>query len=252
MWKRIRDKLAYLRNLDGRYGIPCSSSHKYQSNPVALESEVAAIERKYGVSLPDDYRTYLTTFANGGAGPFHGIYPLARYRDLEWHMWDEGPFAVQPREPFRLSGAWNLPSDFLAARRGENVVAPRRMAELERAAAACLALVGRALPEPSGKVVGTNPFTGEPIPEGLDTLIMNAEFSNDLMDGSVPIATQGCNLGVSLVVTGPERGSVWYDLRADDNGIVPAHSSATARLTFGQWYERWVDDSIAHLARTTP
>ena len=77
---------------------------------------------------------------------------------------------------------------------------------------------------------------------------MNAAYSNNLMDGTIPIATQGCNLGVALVVSGAERGNVWHDLRADSEGIVPASVPGMSRLTFLQWYEAWLDGSLAHVS----
>ena len=241
MWDRVREKLARLAREDREFRVPCSPSHEYRMKPVATEGEVAFIEKRHGIRLPDDYREYVLTFANGGAGPYHGVYPLGYYKDAgELFRWDEGVFATSVAKPFALRGPWNLPAAYI-----EENLQGDATPQAERDAVDCLARVGLVLPPPTGKVIGKNPFTGEALVETLEMLIMNAAYSNDLMNGTVPIATQGCNLGVSLVVAGAERGNVWHDLRADSAGIVPASRSGMPRLTFLQWYEAWLDDSLA-------
>lgn len=239
MWEQVQQKLHRLARQDTAFKAPCSSSHRYRLKPVATEAEVESVEGRYGVRLPDDYREYVLKLANGGAGPYHGIYPVGYYEYLgEWHPWGEGPFAISPATPFALREAWNLPAAYMADTDADVPL------EAKREAVECLARAGISLPQPSGKVVGKNPFTDEPIVETIDVLITNAAYSNDLMNGTIPIATQGCNLGVSLVVSGAERGSIWYDLRADSEGIVPASRPGSPRLTFSEWYDAWLNDSL--------
>jgi len=241
MWDDVRNKLVRLARQDHEFKVFGAASHKYRLKPVAAESEVDSIEKSYGIRLPDDYREYILTVANGGAGPYHGVYPLGYYEDVgEWHRWHEGVFANSPGKPFAFREPWNLPADYFEEQsQGDATV------ETNLEAADWLARAGVVLPPPSGNVVGKDPFTGEPLVETLELQIMNAVNSNELMNGAIPIATQGCNLGVSLVVCGPERGHVWHDLRADNQGIVPASRPGNARLTFFQWFEAWVDDSLA-------
>lgn len=64
------------------------------------------------------------------------------------------------------------------------------------------------------------------------------------MDGAVPICDLGCNLAVWLVVSGPERGHVWRDLRADEEGVDPISSIVKDRVTFSEWYEDWLDAAL--------
>jgi hypothetical protein len=54
-----------------------SEHHQWVLNPVASEAEVAAFESTYGVVLPADYRAFVCTIGNGGAGPAYGLIPLA-------------------------------------------------------------------------------------------------------------------------------------------------------------------------------
>jgi hypothetical protein len=97
-----------------------------------------------------------------------------------------------------------------------------------------------------------NPFTRQPIPVTLGLLVMNAYYSPALLDGCIPLNTEGCNLSGWLVVTGPERGTVWRDLRADYAGIVPAESTSAKHLTFREWYEAWIEECVATVSRRAP
>ncbi len=53
-----------------------AKSHKYQWNPPASLKEIEEFEQKAGISLPEDYRSFLLQAANGGAGPFYGLFPI--------------------------------------------------------------------------------------------------------------------------------------------------------------------------------
>ena len=74
---------AYLKQLvmeaakkDSKLKIFGANTHKYKLNETMDIKEVRAFEKKYGVSLPEEYIFYLTKVANGGAGNFYGINPL--------------------------------------------------------------------------------------------------------------------------------------------------------------------------------
>src|SRR6185369_645346 len=83
-----------------------ADGHDWIWNPPLPEATVAAFEREHGVRLPEEYRSLITTIANGGAGPFYGLFPLGET--------DEGPasdfFDVLSR-PFPHTAAWNDLSD---------------------------------------------------------------------------------------------------------------------------------------------
>ncbi|MEU8925793.1 SMI1/KNR4 family protein [Kitasatospora sp. NPDC048545] len=54
---------------------------------VLSEAQVRSFESRYGVTLPEDYRTFLTSVGDGGPGPYHGIWRLSRSygpRDETW------------------------------------------------------------------------------------------------------------------------------------------------------------------------
>ena len=50
--------------------------HRHARAAPLDEERVAAIERELGLRLPADYRALVTTIADGGDGPYHGLMPL--------------------------------------------------------------------------------------------------------------------------------------------------------------------------------
>lgn len=78
MWnpERIRDRLAALASSDPEFRRFGAARHRYRSRPVLSEGEIAAFETRHGVRLPEDYRTFLARFGDGGAGPYYGLIPL--------------------------------------------------------------------------------------------------------------------------------------------------------------------------------
>jgi hypothetical protein len=74
-------------------------------------------------------------------------------------------------------------------------------------------------------------------------------FSNRHITGSMRICHYGCAIYYLLVVTGNNAGQIWMDDRANDNGIYPAISkSAGRRLTFLEWYDEWLTESLNQFA----
>jgi hypothetical protein len=76
--ERVKHKLEQLRQLDTRHTIFGAESHHYHLNPCLPESQIRAFEQTYAIHLPDDYRSFLKTIGNGGAGPYYGINTLER------------------------------------------------------------------------------------------------------------------------------------------------------------------------------
>jgi len=97
----IRRSLERLRTHDPECSLFGAVRHEYQLNPPLAESSVVAIERQYGMHLPDDYRAFLTTVGNGGAGPYYGVFRLGEHDHLrDYCSWNEGELVGTLSEPF--------------------------------------------------------------------------------------------------------------------------------------------------------
>ena len=70
-------------------------------------------------------------------------------------------------------------------------------------------------------------------------------WSSKHVNGAIPICHHGCNLRECLIVTGPERGNMWFDDRADWQGLYPDKKSDRERITFLDWYTAWLEQSIS-------
>jgi hypothetical protein len=72
----VLEKLEKKRELDPDcigFGV---ERHCYKLQPPIEESRLVALEKKYGVALPEDYRKFILTVGNGGAGPSYGLYSI--------------------------------------------------------------------------------------------------------------------------------------------------------------------------------
>jgi hypothetical protein len=61
-------------------------------------------------------------------------------------------------------------------------------------------------------------------------------------DGCLMVSQRGCGGWTFLIVSGPQRGEVWYDDTVVDQGW------ARAAESFVAWYERWLESSLARVA----
>jgi hypothetical protein len=60
---------------------------------------------------------------------------------------------------------------------------------------------------------------------------------SELQNGALCLGTDGCAMYWFLIVTGPERGQMWW---VADVGVQPL----APRRTFGSWYEAWLDGDV--------
>jgi hypothetical protein len=84
----IRERLADLNRLDSGRKIFAADKHKYRLNPPLRPDRVEQVETLIRCRLPQQYRQFVTDFADGGAGPGYGIFPLERLlkpgQDRSW------------------------------------------------------------------------------------------------------------------------------------------------------------------------
>ncbi len=109
----VIQRLADLDRRDPRRKVFGANEHGYKLRPTAPLSVIESFERQHGISLPLDYRSFITEIGDGGAGPFYGL--LLFGKDDDDHDWERGSLVGDVSQPFTQTGAWNLPESFWSA-----------------------------------------------------------------------------------------------------------------------------------------
>ena len=173
-----------------------------RTEPPLDEIALADAEQELGVDFPPEYRAFLREVSAGGVG----LYPLVR-DDQGWHWRDSFDRRVRP------------------ARLGQPF---QDAAERERLEAEYEALqpLHESFPDEESFTAAWRRWN-----QGWD------ELSERLESGTVQISDQGCGNYIYLVVTGPERGTVWWGSGPYLDPVKPSPQSSPAdRVTFRQWY----------------
>ncbi len=208
--ERIAAKLDHLRELDSEFTLFASDSHEYQLGAPLSEDEIRELEETLGVTLPADYRAFVGKVGYGGAGPFYGLF---RFEDEDEEDLTDLDLITKP---FRWTEATN-PYDWEDPCSQEDV----HCEELE---------------------VGADDEGEEDEGDGEDGL-----FIVQQIPGALYICNYGCAIRFFLVVQGQSAGEVWGDWQTDKKGIVPERDAEGRHLGFLDWYERWLDESIAKM-----
>lgn len=203
-------RLAELDRRDPRRKVFGSGSHDYKLNPPLPASVIEAFEGRHGVSLPEDYRHFITEVGDGGAGPYYGLLPFGK--DDDDRDWEGGGLVGDPGRPFPHTTAWNLPDSFWA---GEPDWPPDTPIEEQ-----------------------------DRMMDTWDRELEAHYWNPAIMDGAIPICHKGCALRQWLVIHGERRGSIWDDHRADHAGIAPVLGESGEPVTFAGWYMAWLDDTL--------
>jgi hypothetical protein len=77
---RIRSKLAKVPYQALRSHSMGAESHRFRLGPRVGSAQADAFEREHRIALPSAYREFLVGLGGSGAGPFHGLLPLAECR----------------------------------------------------------------------------------------------------------------------------------------------------------------------------
>ncbi|HEY9871172.1 MAG TPA: hypothetical protein V6D08_18555 [Candidatus Obscuribacterales bacterium] len=107
--ERVRSALMQLQQSPHRLRVFGSESHGFRLNPPLTGREVQQFEYAHDVVLPVDYRAFLIQVANGGAGPYHGLFKLGEMDDSHGHArWRENEGLIGTlSKPFPHSEPWN-------------------------------------------------------------------------------------------------------------------------------------------------
>src|SRR5690348_15289150 len=69
----LKQRVADLGKLDVHRKVFGAGSHQYGFAKPYPEAELASFEKRIGITLPEDYRAFITQIGNGGAGPSYGV-----------------------------------------------------------------------------------------------------------------------------------------------------------------------------------
>jgi len=178
--------------------------------PVLTPADLDDLQRQIGVALPADYQQFLLHVGRGGPGPGYGVTPV-RHTGGRW-KWHGDAYEFDPdhlAEPFPLRRSdWYLEDELSADYPDWFTFA--RQSNYDAAVEAWW--------------------------QRHDEVVFDPRRTY----GAVPICDDGCALRQWLVVTGPERGNIWLDHRADGCGLTPAWLPQHRRVTFAEWYHDWL------------
>jgi len=189
-----------------------SEMKQYELNPPLPRAEISSFESKHNVTLPADYRFFITEIGNGGAGPYCGLFPFGKEDGVYgFCAWEDGWLVGDLSKPFEHTEAWN-PIESL-----------------------------------SEKMPDLGPNATEDEEDEEWSRILNEYYWNpQIMNGAIPICHEGCSLRQWLVINGPQKGFVWRDRRADDFGIAPLLGTQNQQVTFAAWYMDWLTNLVEH------
>ena len=206
---RIQQKLSQAKAADKDLEVFGASSHKYHLNPPVSEAEVLAFEKKYGVSLPKDYRAFVQTIGDANAqkldtmaGPYYGLSAFGtQVDDLLYEGSEIYLKAPCTLSPDMTKEEWEALSDpLLMSEEDEEDFEEVETTETEEDYI-----------QQCGKVFG----------------------------GLLPLGSQGCAYYHALVLTGPYAGRV---VNVNWDLLQPTFAFEN---NFLDWYERYLDEVIS-------
>lgn len=209
-WTGVRDRVENLREKVSVFG---SSSHNFELLPALSEAQVLEAENQLGVTFPIEYRTFLLEVGAGGAGPFYGIFSLVKIEG-EW-TWDGdgGDMSKNPEKPWRHDTHWNLDDHEVWALHPDEVDEELTDDEYDERY------------------------------DDWDEKFIEVYWDYKWTEGGICLCHEGCALRDWLVVTGEQRGQIWWDGTADRVGLQPWEDKENdnKRITFYGWYMRWLE-----------
>lgn len=164
-------------------------------NKVLTESEIRDFETEYDVTLPEEYKLFLTEIGNGGLGPNYGLLSLQE-SIIDFKLVEKPVIDIS--SDFKYKDAWN--ESWIDSIDWEN----------DR-------------------------------PE-LD--IVNQYMDVSHISGCLQISHYGHGCTNLLVIKGESKGQIWFDGRADYEGLIPEQDKHGCIYNFFEWYDSWLNGII--------
>ncbi len=211
--RTVLDLLTELDRRDSGRRVFGSGVHDYKLRPPLTHAAIETFEGRHAVTLPEDYRCFITEIGDGGAGPYYGLFHFGQHDHChDYCAWEDGGLVGDLSNPFPHMEAWNLPDSFWE---GEPDLPPD-------------------LPDEEQ----------DRLMEAWDRELEGKYWAPSIMDGAIPICHLGCAQRHWLVINGDEKGHVWGDDRADSAGIYPVLDGTGRRMTFFDWYMTWLNEAL--------
>jgi len=103
----VRRRIEALRANKRAKDVFGASGHGFKLERTLTAAEVEAAEGQWGVTFPDDYRTFLLEVGRGGAGPAYGLFPLVENKGVWRFKGDGGELVSDLKRPFPHEKEWN-------------------------------------------------------------------------------------------------------------------------------------------------
>ncbi|MGW0697968.1 SMI1/KNR4 family protein [Streptomyces sp. NPDC002867] len=219
MWAGVRERVLSLAKAPGADQVFGFHGHEFRLEDPLAPEELASLEARLGVRLPEDYREFLLRVGAGGAGPAYGVFPVQRGEEGEWEWDGDGGDMASPdrmAEPFPV----DRPEEALAAHESE-------------------------CPEEDDF---DEPDAYDAAFEAWDE--RDPLWSDDLTVGAICLCHLGCALRQWLVVSGPDRGRMWDDRRADGTDLRPLINADGSPMAFADWYLSWLEQAERQVRAT--
>ena len=188
-----------------------ANGHRFVLHPSLPEAEVAAFEQRHGITLPADYRHFITRIGNGGAGPRYGIFPLGQISSgHKFRPWQDGDGLVGVlSEPFPAD--WNVPLPPNELKKNDPAEYERQIKAFEQQFF------------DSSRVNGAFPICHCGCGMYVYLVVSGAEAGHLWIDDR-----------------SNDRGYLWNAPGATDRGIFPETLKNGERATFSSWYCEWL------------
>lgn len=252
---RVVEKLQALRQADPKWQIFGAYQHQYRFGPTLSSKELAELEERYAIRLPEDYRAFLMQIGNGGCGPGYGLQRFGDERLLA--RWPRATHTGQVREVAKT------PQCSVSVA----VMVDSQGREVDRFELQFYNAIERLKADPDA-IRRPFPFVQSAfrLEEESDDFAADEEgvFQGGAGDGILMLAHYGSGIFAVLVVTGEQAGTVWVNDRTNGVGIghfadyrcccpdVTLHGGLnppTGPHSFAVWYEDWLDASLKLAAR---